>query len=292
MGFFHPACRSAGASLLARRWEAYSRTMVGQVSRRAALTAGAAAAAGLLGACSGTPFSSGPRRWSGHLSTTHWPGHSPEWLVAAPLKGPPAGLVVVLHGHGGTARSAFEDGLLLQDHVEATGLAVVSVDGGDSYWHARSDGTDTGAMVTEDLLPLALRTVGLPVGTPPTLLGWSMGGFGALWLARSLGRARVRAVVAESAALWRTGGETPQGAYDDREDFDRHSVLGHVAALDRIPVRLDCGTSDPFISANRELASRLRTVTPTFDTGGHTTAYWRDHAGAQLRWVAARQPQR
>jgi enterochelin esterase-like enzyme len=198
---------------------------------------------------------------------------------------------VVLHGHGGSARSAFEDGLLLQDHVEATRLAVVSVDGGDSYWHARSNGTDTGAMVTDELLPLALRTVGLPAGTPPTLLGWSMGGFGALWLARVLGRTAVTAVVAESAALWHTGAETPQGAYDDREDFDQHSVLAHPDALAGIPVRLDCGTSDPFISANRELASRLRAVTPTFDTGGHTTGYWRDHAGAQLRWVAAQQPQ-
>ena len=49
---------------------------------------------------------------------------------------------------------------------------------------------------------------------------------------------------------------------------------------------LTCGTSDPFIAANRALAGRLADVEPTFDAGGHDTDYWRSHAGAQVDWLA------
>ncbi len=258
-------------------------------SRRAVLTAASAAAveAVAVAGC-GLAGSSGPRRSSGRLSTSRWAeadGQRPRWLLATPRTGTPTGLVVALHGHGGTAQASFEGGLDLQDHVEATGLAVVAVDGGDGYWHARRDGSDSGAMVTDDLVPMALRTVGLPASTPVALLGWSMGGFGALWLATRLGRARVRAVVAESAAVWLTPGETPAGAFDDREDFERVTVFNHLPALSALPVRLDCGTSDPFLAANRRLAAALPRAKATFDDGGHTTSYWRSHAAAQLAWV-------
>lgn len=120
-----------------------------------------------------------------------------------------------------------------------------------------------------------------------TLTG-SMGGFGALLLASDLGPARVTGVVAASAALWRTGAETPAGAYDDREDFDRHSIFGRVDRLAGIPVRLDCGRSDPFVAANRALAEQLPGVEAHFDAGGHEDAWWRTHAAAEMAWLAAR----
>jgi hypothetical protein len=56
--------------------------------------------------------------------------------------------------------------------------------------------------------------------------------------------------------------------------------------LARIPVRLDCGRSDPFAEANRAFGRALPSASLTIDTGGHTTGYWRDHAAAQLRWTA------
>jgi hypothetical protein len=61
---------------------------------------------------------------------------------------------VALHGFGGDVDAAFELGY--GDAVAATGLALVSVDGGNGYWHARRDGTDSGAMVRDELIPLAL----------------------------------------------------------------------------------------------------------------------------------------
>lgn len=191
---------------------------------------------------------------------------------------------MALHGRGGDADTAFHLGL--GDEVERTRLAVVSVDGGDGYWHARRDGTDSGAMVREDLIPLALRLAGLPADAPVVLFGWSMGGYGALRIACDLGPERVRGAVAVSAALWRRAGETPRGAYDDREDFEDNSIFGRTEQLRGIPVRLDCGTSDPFIGANRALAPRLPDVIESFTEGGHDDDYWCAQAPAEMDWAA------
>src|SRR6476661_8045057 len=159
------------------------------ISRRALL--GAAMSAPLLAACSDAfedapGDSPGVHVTDGELTSRHWPGQR-------------VSVVVALHGRGGHATNAFT-GLHLDRHVAATGLAVAAIDGGDTYWHARRSGVDTGAMVVEDFLPLLARH-GLRTDRIG-LLGWSMGGYGALWLATQLGPARVAAVVAESAALW------------------------------------------------------------------------------------------
>lgn len=167
-------------------------------------------------------------------------------------------------------------------------MALVSVDGGNGYWHARSDGSDTGAMVRDALLPLALEVAGLPASSRVVLLGWSMGGFGALLLAGDLGRSRVCGVVAASAALWLKGSQTPARAYDGRADFDRHSIFNRLPRLAGIPVRLDCGTSDPFIAANRTLARRLPGVEAHFTPGGHDDDFWGGNVAAEMAWAAAR----
>ncbi len=246
----------------------------------AALGAGATA---LLAACGDEVT------WrSGRLSTSHWPGHAPRWRLALPTAAAgPTPLVVVLHGRGGTADTAF-DGLGLQDHVTRTGLAVASVDGGDHYWHRRRSGADPGAAVTDDLLPLLRDQTGY--AGPVAFLGWSMGGYGSLLLASALGPRVVGAVVAESAALWTEPGASAPGAFDDREDFESHDVFAPscLRVLARIPVRLDCGDADPFVAANRSFAAKLPSARLTVDEGGHDTDYWRSHAGAQLDWVAAR----
>lgn len=249
------------------------------VTRRAALGAGLGAATILLAGCGDR----GVVRRSGSLRSRHWPGRDISWRLAMPsgdTGSPP--VVVVLHGKGGTADSAFDD-LHLDDHVVASRLAVASVDGGDSYWHARRSGTDTGAIVVEDLLPLLRRETGY--AGPVSFLGWSMGGYGSLLLASQLGAGRVAAVVAQSAALWTTPGNSAPGAFDDRADFEEHDVFMRSRELGGIPVRLDCGRDDPFVAANRAFAKALPAARLTVDAGGHTTAYWRGHAPAQLDWI-------
>jgi pimeloyl-ACP methyl ester carboxylesterase len=245
----------------------------------AALGAGAVA---LLAGCGGADVT-----WrSGRLTTSNWPGRELRWRLALPKASKAAPLVVVLHGRGGDADTAFDD-LHLQDHVRRTGLAVASVDGGDLYWHRRRSGADPGAVVTDDLLPLLRDQTGYAGRV--AFLGWSMGGYGSLLLASRLGPRVVGAVVAESAALWTEPGASAPGAFDDREDFEAHDVFApaRTRVLARIPVRLDCGGGDPFVAANRAFARRLPSAHLTVDTGGHNTGYWRDHAAAQLDWVAA-----
>lgn len=225
----------------------------------------------------------------GTFSSRFWPGQNVHWRLARPdhrgAGSRPQRLVVALHGQGGDADAPFV-GMHVESHVASTGLAVATVDGGDFYWHARRSGIDTGRLVTEELLPL-LADKGLATGRIG-LIGWSMGGYGALLMATRLGPKRVAGVVAASAALWQSPGDAWSGAFDDPEDFARNDVFAARDRLRGIPVRLDCGRDDPFIAANRAFARGLPQATVTFDEGGHTEEYWTPRAGAQMRWLRQR----
>jgi pimeloyl-ACP methyl ester carboxylesterase len=240
-----------------------------------------------LTACS--PTMDGPAgvdHQSGTFTSKFWPGQQVRWSLALPAtRSPvtaPQPLVVALHGHGGDADWPFT-GVHLERHVLGTGLAVAAVDGGDFYWHGRRSGVDTGRMVVDDLLPL-LGGRGLAIDRIG-LIGWSMGGYGALLVAGRLGPRRVAGVAAVSAALWQSPGDSAAGAFDDRADFLRNDVFAATGRLSRIPVRLDCGRDDPFIAANRAFARRLPSAAATFDDGAHTEEYWTAHAGAQMTWL-------
>ncbi len=223
---------------------------------------------------------------NGTLTSRHTPNAAPTWRIVMPAGGTPRGLVIALHGYGSDGPKMI-DWLGLGDHVARTRLAVAAVSGGNWYWHARRNGTDTGAMVVDDFIPLAKRQTEVAADARVGFLGFSMGGYGSLLLASQLGPSRVFGVVAESAALWTDPGASAQGAFDDREDFLAHDVFTRTDVLARLPIRLDCGTSDPFIAANRVLAQRLPQAMATFDPGGHTIDYWHSHAGAQMDWLAA-----
>ena len=201
-------------------------------------------------------------------------------------------VVVVLHGRGADHASAFGTYMAL-DRFQARAVAggtspfaVASVDGGDTYWHRRSSGEDAGAMVADELLPLLGRQ-GLDTRRIG-LLGWSMGGYGSLLLAGRLGRGRVAAVVAESPALWHRAADTAPGAFDDPADFRAHTVFGRERRLSGIPVRIDCGTGDPFYPAARDYVDALSPhPAGGFQPGGHDPGYWRRMAPKQLAFLAA-----
>lgn len=217
----------------------------------------------------------------------------------AGVRSPPT--VVSLHGKDGDAERTFTD-LDVQRHFLSTGLAVAAVDGGNYYWHARrsestGDGSissdtppcDAGAMVTDDFIPL-LGRLGLDTSRIG-LMGWSMGGYGALLLAARLGPAKVAAVAPMSAALWLEPGLSAPSAFDDAEDWQRNDVFADRSRFAHLPLRLACGTSDPFSDADRAFVSAFPDAGPydvsaVFDAGGHDVAYWSAHAGGQLTFLA------
>jgi hypothetical protein len=95
-------------------------------------------------------------------------------------------------------------------------------------------------------------------------------------------------VVAESPALWHRAADSPPGAFDDAADFRAHTVFGRERQLSGIPVRVDCGTGDPFYPAARDYVDALSPPPAgVFQPGGHDPGYWRRMAPQQLAFLAA-----
>lgn len=211
------------------------------------------------------------------------------WSLAAPSAGLP--VVVVLHGRRNDHESAFAQSYLALDRFLAAeiadgmpAVAIASVDGGDTYWHRRRSGEDAGAMVVDEFLPL-LAQRGQDTSRV-ALLGWSMGGFGALHLVPALGDA-LKAVGAMSPALWHRYADTSPGAYDDADDFARVTIFGREGSLSGVPLRVDCGRGDPFYTATRDLVADLPTrPAGGFSRGDHDVGYWRRVVPRQLRFLA------
>jgi enterochelin esterase-like enzyme len=224
-----------------------------------------------------------PRR-SGTLRSRHMK-RGLGWTLSVPA-GSILGVVFCLHGRNSTNRFAF-DTIHLDDVAASLRLpiAFASVDGGaDSYWHARADGTDAMSMLLDEFVPMVDRMLG---PHRRALLGWSMGGYGAL-LGAERAPIRFRAVAATSPALWRSAAATAPGAFDSPADYHRNDVFASVARLARTTVRIDCGTGDPFYSADRYLASVLpQPHVASFGRGYHNASYWRSVAPAQIRTIAS-----
>ncbi|HEU5029409.1 MAG TPA: alpha/beta hydrolase-fold protein [Spirillospora sp.] len=208
----------------------------------------------------------------------------------ASLRGLP--VAVALHGSGGDGASAVRSLALdryLPDavaHGGAAPFAIAAVDGGpDTYWHARADGDDPIGMIIDELLP-RLRAQGARTGRIGAI-GWSMGGYGALVLARRLGARRMAAAVASSPALFASYADARRAnarSFDGAADFARNDVFAALDALKGVPVRVDCGTSDPFAPMARKLRGRIH---PEGSMGGgcHDGGFWRPRLPAQLAFL-------
>jgi S-formylglutathione hydrolase FrmB len=216
-------------------------------------------------------------------------GVTTNWAIARP-PGQTKTLrpVIALHGKGSDAATVMaggvEQGLAQAVDGGLPPFAVVAVDGGGSYWHKRASGEDSGAMVLDELIPL-LGTQGLDTSRV-AFLGWSMGGYGALLLGSKLGPARTAAICAVSPALWLSPGATAPGAFDGADDWAANSVFG-LPALASIPIRVDCGNSDPFYAATRQFIAQLpHPPSGGFSPGGHDASFWSAQLPAELTWMA------
>jgi S-formylglutathione hydrolase FrmB len=213
--------------------------------------------------------------------------------VVVPADAPAEGrrsLLVFLHGRGGDEGSELDDaffGALAGLGARAPIVALPA--GGDhSYWHDRADG-DWGRYVVREVIPEVVRRYGID-RRRVAIGGISMGGFGAYDIAR-LNPGRFCAVAGHSPALWRTGGETAPGAFDDAEDFARHDVIGAARsnpdAFGDGRLWLDAGDEDPFRPGDDAMAAALGDrVTAKTWPGGHDGDYWNEHWPDYARFYA------
>lgn len=253
-------------------------------SRRALLrtaVVGAAAATAAVIIARPRMLPAGVRFIDGTFTTPRWPGAKPWWGAAIPAR--PVATVIALHGLGGNGSRWFDAYNAAQVAAD-TGLAIAAVDGGSSWWHARSSGIDTGALVSLDLIP-ALSAAGLPTDRLG-FTGLSMGGFGSLLLGTDRPAESVIAIAVMSAAIWPTWSAVPVGsAFDGPADFAAHDVFARTAALTKVPVWLACGTEDNLLPSSQALAARLPHANTLFDAGQHDGDYWRGHLPAAAAFI-------
>ena len=231
------------------------------------------------------PRRPGTRVLLGELRSRHVAGPV-GYAIGLPPGHAGAAAVVCLPGRGSDARWVV-DTLHVVDFVAATGLgyAVAAVDGGESYWHRRASGEDRLRMLFADFLPLLERRFGL---RPRAVMGWSMGGYGAL-LAAERHPARFRAVAVSSAAIWPNYAQQHAAvpdAFDGAADFARNDVFAGSERLAHTAVSISCGTADPFLGNDRAFAGRLaQAPAGEFVAGCHDEDFWRRMLPAQVRFV-------
>jgi len=227
----------------------------------------------------------GTRVVSGTLHSTSVP-EPVDYAVGLPPGHVGSAAAVCLPGRGSDADWVMNV-LHAVDFVAAAGLrfAVAAVDGGQSYWHRRADGEDRMRMLSSDFLPLLRSGFGLE---PRAIMGWSMGGYGAL-LAAERHPERFPTVAVSSAAIWQTHTQQASAvpdAFDGAADFAANDVFAGSDRLARSAVWLSCGTADPFLANDRAFAARLpHRPAGRFVPGCHDDDFWRRMLPAQVRFV-------
>jgi enterochelin esterase-like enzyme len=199
-------------------------------------------------------------------------------------------LLVLLYGRGSSPDELLSAQLFAALESEGSDAPIVLLPNGDdaSYWHDRATGRWATSVVRE-AIPDAVRAYRADPHRV-AIGGFSMGGFGALDIAR-LHPGRFCAIGGHSAALFEMAGEATEGSFDDAEDFSRHDLFSLESHYGATPIWMDVGADDPFRKADSDYARvlRARGADITFRTwpGGHNGSYWRSHMDAYIRFYAA-----
>ncbi|MGI5125422.1 alpha/beta hydrolase [Pseudonocardia sp. CA-107938] len=177
---------------------------------------------------------------------------------------------LLLHGRGSTAHSMVGLGIpqFLTSAVAAgvPPFAAVAVDCGAGYFTAHPD-DDALRMLTDELPGWIGRA-------PFAALGISMGGFGALRLARV--RGDLRAVALLSPAMFLSWPDArSRNAFADEAEWAADEPLRHLPDVAGTPMGLWIGQGDPFLAAARRLIAGVRPDPAVVGPGGHDDAFWR-----------------
>jgi enterochelin esterase-like enzyme len=204
-------------------------------------------------------------------------------------------VVFMFPGRGGTAADIFGStrfpDFVAQGVAErgVAPFALAAVDGGSSYWHPRASGEDRMAMLIQEFIPMCASRWRLG-RERRAVVGWSMGGYGAI-LAAELHPGTFDAVAAASPAIYRTFAEVQAASgdeFDSAQDLANYDVFARVNALEGIPVRIDCGTADPFYTNDKAFSQALpQPAAGTFFKGCHNGDSWRVVAPGQVDFLGA-----
>jgi S-formylglutathione hydrolase FrmB len=235
-------------------------------------------------------FYSAARRATVGYTIGYPPGHGP---------GDRLPLIVMLHGFGGNHANALSgltpaQALALKVNGAKLGpMAMVTVDGGGSYWNPHP-GDDPQAMLVRELIPMCQRK-GLGVGHRTIgAMGISMGGYGALLLAEKYPHL-IAVVAAISPAIWTSYPQARSanaGAYAGAEAFAAADAVTHTAALSAVPVRVASGYGDPFYPGVRTFARALpknpggSPADLYFGNGCHTGPFFNSQEPPSLAFLA------
>lgn len=206
-------------------------------------------------------------------------GQDVDLVVMRPTDAPARlPVCLALHGRGSTARSYLDMGtprfLTAATKDGLPPFAVVAVDGGDTYY------IDDTLRMLRDELPRWLADRGM--AAPTAALGISMGAFGALRLAREQD---LRAVAVAGPALFRSWQEAQtRHVFRDERHWAANEPLRHPP---RVPLKIWCGTEDPFVDAAREMADRTG-AQADIGPGAHEDGYFLRVFPDMLRFVGDR----
>jgi pimeloyl-ACP methyl ester carboxylesterase len=168
-------------------------------------------------------------------------------------------------------------------------FALLAIDSDASYYHPRMSGRDRLAVV-EHRLPKLARTLLAPHLTAESLIGQSMGGYGALLVAERSPQ-RYRSVAVAAPALFQSFHEEEHAigdGFDNAREFATYDVIAHAARLARVPVMVRVGYNDPFL-ANVKAFARAAPFADVgyIENGCHDAGFWRATASELIAFTAS-----
>jgi len=206
------------------------------------------------------------------------------------------GIAYVFPGRGRAADDLFAalgyDKYLasLASELDFPALAVAVVDGGEASSGKRIEFDERLAMFDREFVPAVRHELGVAADVPESLIGYSIGGFGAL-LAAAREPHRYRAVAVAAPTVWQSYEQqraTFPDAFSNRTDFDRHSIFSQIDALRLQELLIDCGRADPFADTIELLGKLLPHAVVRIREGCHDDAFFRSTVPDQLRFVGHR----
>ena len=79
----------------------------------------------------------------------------------------------------------------------------------------------------------------------------------------------------------------PRPARSTAPTTTRPTACGACPRSGSIPIRIDCGNSDPFYSATKQFIAQLpNPPAGGFSPGGHDGGFWSSQLPAEIAWMA------